>query len=91
MDGHDSTVPAMPGMQDPTELDALEVATGAEADRLFLTMMGEHHQGGMHMAEYAAQNATDERIVSLAGRMANNQRVEVNEYRVLLERLGLAG
>ncbi len=86
-----STVPAMPGMAAPEEIDALEAANGADADRLFLIMMGEHHRGGVHMAEYAAEHAADDRVVALAARMASNQRVEVNEYQALLNRLAPAG
>ncbi|MFN0028737.1 MAG: DUF305 domain-containing protein [Acidimicrobiales bacterium] len=85
--GMGAAVPTMPGMQPPEAIEALEAASGAEADRLFLTMMGEHHQGGVHMAEYAAQHGSDDRIVALAARMAANQRVEVNEYRALLDQL----
>jgi uncharacterized protein (DUF305 family) len=77
----------MPGMQPPQAMDALEAATGDDAGRLFLTMMRDHHLGGVHMAEYAAEHGSDDDIRDLATRMARNQRVEANEYRAQLTRL----
>lgn len=82
-------VAQMPGMQGRAQLDALRAATGSEADRLFLVMMGEHHLGGVHMAGHAAEHASDDRVRDLARRLATNQRTEANEYRALLQRLGL--
>lgn len=89
--GMSSAVGAMPGMQAPEELELLDGARGAAADELFLTMMAEHHLGGVHMASFAESHGNDERVVSLAARMAANQRVEVNEYKALLERLAPPG
>ena len=77
----------MDGMASPEQLEALEAATGAEFDRLFLELMQTHHVGGAHMAEYAAANAADPKIRQLADRMARNQRAEANEYQGVLDRL----
>ena len=87
--GMGTPLQAMPGMQSDAEMQALTDATGTEADRLFLTMMREHHEGGVHMSDFAAANAEDSAVEALATRMARNQRVEVNEYTVLIEQLGL--
>ncbi len=78
----------MPGMASRAQLDALRAATGREADRQFLTLLREHHRGGRHMAEYAAEHASDGTLRDLAGRMANYQKVEANEYTLLLRSLG---
>lgn len=85
--GMGSAVAAMPGMQSEEALARLDAATGLEASRLFLTMMGEHHLGGVHMADYAAQHGSDPQIRELAARMARNQRVEAKEYEAQLRRL----
>lgn len=60
-----------------------------DADALFLELMAEHHRGGIHMADYAADNASDPGARALAARMARNQAIEVNEYARTAERLGL--
>lgn len=82
-------VGSMPGMASDTDLAALRAATGDEADRLFLELMAEHHRGGVSMGLAAVQRADDERVVELAARQANNQRVEVNEFIATAERIGL--
>jgi uncharacterized protein (DUF305 family) len=80
----------MPGMASPDEFEALENARGPEADRLFLELMREHHLGGTHMADYAGGLGSNESVKALANRIAEYQRVEVNEYDLLMQRLGLA-
>lgn len=40
---------SMPGMASRAELDELEDATGAEADRLYLDLMIAHHEGAIDM------------------------------------------
>jgi uncharacterized protein (DUF305 family) len=81
----------MPGMASTEQLDALRAATGRDADQLFLTLMREHHRGGFHMAEYASTHASDSTLRDLAGRMAKYQRVEANEYTLLMRSLGFEG
>ena len=83
-----SPVSAMPGMASEVQLDELRDAEGADADRLFLTLMREHHRGGAHMSLNAAANASDGDVRSLARRMATYQQVEVNEYTILMRYLG---
>jgi uncharacterized protein (DUF305 family) len=89
--GMGSTVTTMPGMQTQEALDALDAATGSEADRLFLTMMRDHHRGGVHMAQDAAHDAGSSRVRALAGRIARSQQSEIDEYTGILARLGLEG
>jgi uncharacterized protein (DUF305 family) len=79
----------MPGMIPQSRLDELEDAQGAEADALFLELMAEHHAGGLHMAQYAAENADDHDVRELAARMARTQSIEINEYAQTAERLDL--
>ena len=68
----------MPGMASEAEIAALGEARGHDADALFIPLMQEHHRGGVHMAEYAAENAESEFVRTLAERMARNQRIEIN-------------
>jgi uncharacterized protein (DUF305 family) len=82
-------VAEMPGMATQAQLDELSEARGADADALFLELMADHHLGGLHMADYAAANASDHDVRALAERIAYNQAVEINEYAQTAERLGL--
>jgi len=83
-------VGSMPGMQTAARIGELAAASGADADRLFFELMSDHHLGGVHMAQYAAENAQRAEIREFAGKMAYNQQIEVVEYSQAVERLGLA-
>lgn len=87
--GMATTPERMPGMANDKQMASLRNATGREADRLFLTLMREHHRGGVHMAETASLRANDQMISALASRMAYNQRVEIAEYTRALESLAV--
>jgi len=89
--GMPTDVARMPGMQDPARMSQLAAATGADADRLFFEMMSEHHLGGAHMADAAAEGARRSDIREFAEKMSYNQRIEVVEYDQAVERLGLNG
>ena len=80
----------MPGLATPEEIDALSDATEPNdvADR-WLTLMTTHHEGGVHMAEAGVERARDPFVRDLAERIARNQRIEINEYAAVRERLGL--
>jgi uncharacterized protein (DUF305 family) len=85
--GMGSKVSDMMGMAQPDDLERLKNATGADADREFLTLMRSHHEGGVPMAEYAATQASDFEVLILATRMAKVQRLEVTEYTRFLDAL----
>lgn len=78
--GMGTTVVDMPGMASADDLLRLRNAVGVEADREFLTLMRAHHKGGVHMAEFAGDNASDAEVAVLATRMATDQKLEVEEY-----------
>lgn len=81
---------AMPGMASPDELAALEdAADPATADALFFALIRDHHLGGIAMAEYAAEHASDSWVRQLAARMARNQRAEIAEMDLVRDRDGL--
>lgn len=66
----------MPGLATADELIALTNATGDDADRLFLDLMIRHHEGGIHMAEFAAANAETQSMRDLAARIVLDQQRE---------------
>jgi uncharacterized protein (DUF305 family) len=76
----------MPGMATPEQLSQLHAATGPAADQLFAELMIAHHEGGIHMAEQAAQHAGRADVRLLAKRMAGNQRGEIIDLRDALAR-----
>jgi uncharacterized protein (DUF305 family) len=79
----------MPGMASPQDLDTLRAAQGPDADELFTRLMIHHHDGGIHMADYAAAQAETHNIRNFARGMAASQRSEINELNRIRLRLGL--
>jgi uncharacterized protein (DUF305 family) len=77
----------MNGMATEAQLEQLERAKGAEADKLFLKLMQTHHQGGAHMADYEVEHGANPKIREMAERMAANQRTEAREYQAEINRL----
>jgi uncharacterized protein (DUF305 family) len=73
----------MPGLASPDQLVALTNATGGEVDRQFVELMLRHHEGGLHMAEYAAGHGTNEALRGVAGRMVVMQRREIADLEQL--------
>ena len=78
----------MPGMASEEDLDKLGTLSGDEADQFFVQLMKAHHEGGIHMAEYAATHAESPNVRGLAESMVRLQRSEVGEYTLTLKRLG---
>jgi uncharacterized protein (DUF305 family) len=76
----------MPGLATDAQLDELQTATGPAADALFVELMTAHHEGGIHMAEYAAEHGSRADVSGLAERMAANQRGEIVDLRNALAR-----
>jgi uncharacterized protein (DUF305 family) len=75
----------MPGLASPAQMQQLAAARGAELDDLFTRMMILHHEGGIHMAQYAAQHAGTETVRTWARAMDDGQRsdiAEMNRWRV---------
>ncbi|MFP5580295.1 MAG: DUF305 domain-containing protein, partial [Acidimicrobiia bacterium] len=52
-------------------------------------LLEDHHRGGVSMAAAAAEQATDSWVRELAGRMARNQAIEVNEMQAARTRADL--
>lgn len=87
--GMSSTPEQMPGMQPEAKVEQLQDATGAEVEALFIPMMIDHHKGGIHMADYAAEHASDPRVRSLAERIVQQQSGEIADFERAAKRLGV--
>ncbi|WP_425845280.1 DUF305 domain-containing protein [Agrococcus sp. TSP3-2-1] len=75
------------GMMSPADLEALERAEGAEASRLFLEQMIEHHEGAVMMAQVEVDGGESAAAVRLAEAIVREQRAEIDAMRALLDRL----
>ena len=73
----------MPGMAGDTELKALAAAKGAEFDRMFLTMMIEHHRGALQMAKAERADGKDPAALTLAEQMETAQQREIKSMKKL--------
>ena len=87
--GHGVVLEDMPGMASEAERTALAERQGRDADAMFLALMIDHHAGGVHMADQAAQRAGTAFVRELAERVARQQRIEIAEMRAARDRLGL--
>ncbi|MGW9131551.1 DUF305 domain-containing protein [Streptomyces sp. NPDC055681] len=67
----------MPGMATDTELDALRVAKGKDAEVMYLRLMTVHHRAGAEMAQAAAAGASTDEIRNLAAGMVRGQQSEI--------------
>jgi uncharacterized protein (DUF305 family) len=72
---HDGSL--MPGMATNAQLDELRAAEGTEAEVLYLQLMTDHHEAGVHMARAAVDQGEGEQVVRLAEGMVNGQESEI--------------
>jgi uncharacterized protein (DUF305 family) len=81
------SMPTMPGMLTPQQMDALRKATGPEFDHLFLTGMIQHHTGALTMVKQlldtpgAAQDAV---LFDFTSDVDNTQQAEIDIMRHML-------
>lgn len=78
----------MPGMATPAQLNRLESLHGKALDVLFLQLMIHHHQGGLVMAKYAQQHASEPYVRDLADSMVVAQSNEIIQMEQSLRQLG---
>lgn len=74
----------MGGMMSDAEMGELEQATGAEFDRQWLTMMIEHHEGAITMAENVLMQTQNPDVEKLATAIVEGQRREIDTMKGLL-------
>jgi uncharacterized protein (DUF305 family) len=70
-------VTQMPGMATTEELNRLKTLSGKDVDVFFLQLMLRHHQGGLAMAQYAADHAGVGYVRNLASKIVSAQQAEV--------------
>ena len=75
----------MPGIATPDQLDALAGSSGRAADELFVELMTAHHLGGIHMAEFAAEEAATSEVRAMAASIAESQSHEIAELEQQLD------
>ena len=78
----------MPGMATPEQLAALRKATGKELNIQYLTLMRQHHLGGIHMAQEAVKLSSNKDVDWLAQSMVTSQQGEITLIDNLLKKLG---
>ncbi|MEU1981597.1 DUF305 domain-containing protein [Nocardia sp. NPDC019395] len=76
---------AMPGMMSTEQMAELEAAEGAEFDRMWLTMMIDHHEGAVQMARTELAEGTDPQARVTAQQIIDAQQSEIQEMRAMLE------
>jgi uncharacterized protein (DUF305 family) len=78
----------MPGMATEAELAELRSLSGTDFDVEFLRLMIRHHQGGLGMAEYAAEHAEVPAVARLARTIAETQTAETGTMTDMLAARG---
>jgi uncharacterized protein (DUF305 family) len=88
--GHDMTADGglMPGMATEEELANLRDLRGTAFDVEFLRLMIRHHQGGLEMAEYAADHSGVPAVRDLAQAIARAQSAETRTMAAMLTARG---
>jgi uncharacterized protein (DUF305 family) len=84
----DMSMPMMPGMLTPAQMDALRKASGPEFDLLFLTGMIQHHTGALQMVKELFANSgagQDPQLFDFASDVDNTQQAEIDIMRHLLK------
>jgi len=76
------------GMMSGEDMEALEGASGAEFDEMFLEMMIEHHRGAIAMAQEVLTDGSHPDVLELAEDVVSDQEAEVEEMEQLLADLG---
>ncbi|WP_282782444.1 MULTISPECIES: DUF305 domain-containing protein [unclassified Nocardia] len=74
----------MPGMMSPEQMVALELASGDAFDEKWVTMMIEHHQGAIAMAETELAQGVNAEAKQLAQAIITAQRTEIDQMRGML-------
>ncbi|BDH57570.1 hypothetical protein MTP03_25090 [Tsukamurella sp. PLM1] len=74
----------MEGMMTPAQMEQLKNARGAEFDRLWLTMMIEHHRGAITMAETELARGVNPENRRIAEAIKTGQQAEIARMQKLL-------
>ncbi|MBV9641687.1 MAG: DUF305 domain-containing protein [Mycobacteriaceae bacterium] len=77
----------MPGMVSEQEITALQNTEGADASKLFLTMMIDHHQGAITMAQAEVKSGQNSPAIALAQSIITSQQQQIDTMQNLLASL----
>nr|WP_240978213.1 DUF305 domain-containing protein [Knoellia sp. DB2414S] len=72
------------GMMSEADMKTLAAAQGSEFDRLWLTMMIEHHEGAVDMAQQVLRTTAEPDVKEMAQAIADGQNKEIATMRSLL-------
>ncbi|WP_323844909.1 DUF305 domain-containing protein [Allosaccharopolyspora coralli] len=75
----------MQGMMAPEDMQKLRQAKGAEFDRMFLTMMIEHHEGAVGMAQTELAQGQFPEAQRMAEQIISSQQAEITTMQDLLK------
>lgn len=73
------------GGMSQADMDALEAASGQEANSLFLEQMTAHHKGAIEMAQTETTSGQNADAVALAEKIISDQTSEISEMDSLLQ------
>ena len=85
MGGMDHGGDSMAGMMTSEDMESLKNASGAEFDKMFLTMMIEHHKGAIEMAKTEQSEGSNEDAIALAEQIEQAQTEEIATMQDLLK------
>ncbi|WP_280423519.1 DUF305 domain-containing protein [Nocardia carnea] len=75
----------MPGMMTDEQMAELEAAQGPEFDRMWLTMMIDHHEGAVQMAQTELAEGSDPQARTMAQQIVDAQQAEIQQMQAILE------
>lgn len=78
---------SMDGMMSESDMTALDDAEGAEASRLFLEQMTEHHKGAVDMAQQEVDGGENPDAVEMAKNIVESQTAQIDQMESLLSSL----
>lgn len=74
----------MPGMMSPSDMTALQNAQGADASKLFLQQMTQHHQGAITMAQNEINAGQFPPAIAMARSIVTSQQQEITTMQNIL-------
>ncbi|MDN4161893.1 DUF305 domain-containing protein [Nocardioides abyssi] len=83
-DSNSEGMNGMPGMMSDDDMAALEHASGAEFERMWLELMIEHHKGAIEMAQVEQEDGLYPDAVALAETIVFDQQAEIERMEELL-------
>ena len=82
--GHGDSSSDMSGMMTGEDMGMLEDSNGMDFDRMFLTMMIEHHEGAVDMAQDVLKTTSNPEVKEMAQAIVDGQNKEIATMKALL-------